>query len=525
MARRLFYFFSVTALATVLACSVFWPSAFWALVVIVPLISLGFYDLLQKTHTLKRNFPVIGHGRYLMEMLRPEIQQYFVESNVDGAPYSRELRSVIYQRAKGDVQTIPFGTQRDVYRVGHEWLAHSLAPRPVAVQASRVKIGGLTCTQPYEASHLNVSAMSYGSLGKNAILALNQGARLGGFFHNTGEGGVSPYHLAPGGDLVWQIGTGYFGCRNSVGGFDPERFRAQSVHPHIKMIEIKISQGAKPAHGGILPGRKVNTEIAAIRGVPVGQDVDSPAAHSAFSTPIELLEFVSLLRNLSNGKPIGFKICVGQREQFLAVCKAMLETDILPDFITVDGAEGGTGAAPVEFSNSVGEPLREGLLFVHNALVGTGLRDKIRVIAAGKVATGFHLLRLMALGADLCNAARAMMFALGCIQARRCNTNECPVSIATTDPLLDSGLDVEGKARRVARYHHDTLHAFRELIAAAGLDLPNEIRPHHIQHRVAHNQVQSYAEIYEYLKPRALIDGPVPESFQNAWNLASAKRF
>lgn len=525
MARRMFYAISVLALVVVFGGGWFWPPIFWMLVVVLPLIALGVYDLLQKTHTLKRNFPVIGHGRYLMEMLRPEIQQYFVESNVDGTPYSRELRSVIYQRAKGDMQTIPFGTQRDVYRVGYEWLSHSLAPRPVAAQETRVRIGGAACTQPYEASHLNISGMSYGSLGKNAILALNQGAQRGGFFHNTGEGGVTPYHLTFGGDLVWQIGTGYFGCRNSVGRFDAERFREQSAHPNIKMVEIKISQGAKPAHGGILPGRKVTAEIAAIRGVPVGRDVESPAAHSAFSTPIELLEFVSHLRELSSGKPIGFKLCVGQPWQFLGICKAMLEMGILPDFITVDGAEGGTGAAPVEFSNSVGEPLREGLLFVHNALVGTGLRDSIRVVAAGKVATGFHLLRLMALGADLCNAARAMMFALGCIQARRCNTNECPVGIATTDPLLNSGLDVEDKARRVARYHHDTLRAFLELIAAAGLDSPSELRPHHVYRRVAHNQVKSYAEIYEYLEPHALIDGPVPASFQSAWIRASVKHF
>lgn len=525
MARRLFYVFSAIALGATLALGWFWPPAFWALCVVLPVIALGIHDIRQTAHTLKRNFPVIGHGRYLMEILRPEIQQYFVESNVDGTPYSRELRSVIYQRAKGELQTVPFGTQRDVYRVGYEWLSHSLAPRPVAKEAPRVRVGGRDCTQFYDASYLNISGMSYGALGKNAILALNHGARLGGFLHNTGEGGVSPYHLEPGGDLVWQIGTGYFGCRTSAGEFDAELFRVQSQHPSIKLIEIKLSQGAKPAHGGILPGRKVDAEIAAIRGVRIGEDIYSPPAHSAFATPIGLLEFVARLRDLSGGKPVGFKLCIGQRWQFLGICKAMLETGIKPDFITVDGAEGGTGAAPIEFANSVGTPLREGVLFAHNALVGVGLRDEIRIIAGGKITTGFHILRLLALGADFCNAGRAMLFALGCIQARRCNSNTCPVGVTTTDPTLNSGLDVEDKAARVARYQRETVHAFLELVGAAGLDSPREIRPHHVNRRVAHNQVQNYAELYEYLAPRALVDGPVPDSFRNAWQLADPTHF
>ena len=386
-------------------------------------------------------------------------------------------------------------------------------------------IGGPDCAQPYEASHLNISAMSYGSLSSRAILSLNGGAREGGFFHNTGEGGVSPYHLEPGGDLCWQIGTGYFGCRADDGGFDPDRFVESATLPTVKLIEIKLSQGAKPAHGGILPGAKVTSEIASIRGVPIGEAVLSPAAHRAFDTPRGLCLFIQQLRELSGGKPIGFKLCVGQPTEFLALCKAMVETRITPDFISVDGGEGGTGAAPLEFSNSVGMPLREGLVFVHNTLVATGLRDRIRLIASGKVTTGFHIIRNLALGADLCASARAMMFALGCIQARRCNNNDCPVGVATQDPRLIGGLTVEDKAPRVERYHRQTVRAFLELLGAAGLSHPSEIRPHHVMRRISTNDVRHYGELYRFLAPGVLMDPTFEGPFAAHWAAADPDQF
>jgi len=417
MVRKIFFTLAILLPTLVALLSIWWPSVLWLLLVIGPLILLGLYDVIQTRHALLRIYPVIGHGRYVMEDVRPEIQQYFVESNINGTPFSREFRSIIYQRAKGDLDTRAFGTQRNVNRVGYEWMNHSLAPKPVEKVEHRVSIAGDDCTQPYEASHLNISAMSFGSLSRNAILALNSGAQIGGFAHNTGEGGLSQYHLEPGGDLIWQIGTGYFGCRNRNGQFDADKFKERSRHTAVKMIEIKLSQGAKPAHGGILPKEKLTPEIAEIRGVSLGHDVISPPTHSTFSTPVGLLEYVKQLRELSGGKPTGFKLCIGYRSEFLAICKAMLETGILPDFITVDGAEGGTGAAPLELTNSVGMPMRDGLRFVHNALQGTGLRSKIRIIAAGKIVTAFHMFRTIALGADLCNVARPMMIALGCIQS------------------------------------------------------------------------------------------------------------
>ena len=501
-----------------------WPPVLYALVILVPLFLLGLRDSLQRKRALLRNYPIIGRGRYLLEEFRPEIQQYFVETNIEGKPFSREFRSVVYQRAKGALQTHPFGTQREVYNEGYEWMNHSLAPKHAPDKEPRVEIGAGRCKQPYMASHLNISAMSYGSLSKNAILALNKGAKAGGFCHNTGEGGVSPHHLSPGGDLTWQIGTGYFGCRTEAGAFSPERFKDRSQLPSVKMIEIKLSQGAKPAHGGILPAAKVTKEVAEIRGVPLGEDVLSPPGHSTFHSPKSLLEFIAQLRELSGGKPVGFKLCVGRRAEFLSICKAMLESDIRPDFITVDGAEGGTGAAPLEFANSVGTPLREGLLFVHNALVGCGLRKDIRVIASGKIVTGFHMIRAMALGADLCNSARAMMFAIGCIQARRCNQNDCPVGVATGNPALGAALDVDDKAERVARYHSETIFAFLELIGAAGLDSPDQIAPEHVYRRVAHNKIQNYPTLFNYLKPGELL-GAVPVSWRQDWQLASAEHF
>jgi len=526
MVRKIFFLAAIVVPVAIGAAAMRWPAVLWLFVIVGPLILLGIHDVIQCKHALLRIYPVIGHGRYLMEEIRPEIQQYFVESNINGAPFSREFRSIVYQRAKGDLDTRAFGTQRDVNRVGYEWMNHSLAPLPVVEVEPRVLVGGSDCKKPYAASHLNISAMSFGSLGRTSILALNEGAQLGGFAHNTGEGGISHYHLQPGGDLFWQIGTGYFGCRNSDGQFDPGAFEEQSQHEAVKMIEIKLSQGAKPAHGGILPKEKLTPEIAEIRGVSLGHDVISPPAHTAFSTPIGLLEFVARLRELSGGKPVGFKLCIGFHTEFLAICKAMLETHILPDFITVDGAEGGTGAAPLELTNSVGMPMRDGLRFVHNALQGAGLRDSIRIIAAGKIVTAFHMFSTMALGADLCNAARSMMLALGCIQARRCNTNTCPAGIATQDPARYLGVDVKDKAHRVAEYHRATIRAFLELLAGAGLADPREIHSHQVLRRIDPFTIKHFDEIYPTLDRDALLDNSTrPASWRDDWTAAIAERW
>jgi len=458
-------------------------------------------------------------------MIRPEIQQYFVESNIDGTPVNREFRSIIYQRAKGQLDTLPFGTQWDVYAVGYEWIYHSLNPKKVAPENARILVGGEETKKPYSCSILNISAMSFGSLGKNAIQALSRGAQLGGFAHNTGEGGLSKYHLQGGGDLIWQVGTGYFGCCKEPGVFDPEKFKEKSDCNQVKMIELKISQGAKPSHGGILPGAKVNEEIALARSVPVGLDVISPPTHSAFHSPIGLLTFVQTLRELSGGKPVGFKMCIGQPHEVLGICKAMVETKILPDFITIDGSEGGTGAAPLEFSNSLGMPLREGLMFVHNALTGIGVRAKIKLFAAGKIFTGFHMFRAMALGADACYSARGMMISIGCIQARCCNNNRCPTGIATTDPQRTSALDIQDKAPRVANYHKETVQAFMELLGAAGLTSPKEIMPHHIVRRMDHHVVKPYDQLFEFIEEGSLISGSPPKSFQRWWSDARTDRF
>ncbi len=477
----------------------FFPLFLWTLPVVGPLLAIAFYDYFQSKHTVRRNFPLLGHFRYLFESIRPEINQYFVESNTDGMPFNRELRSLAYQRAKGDVDTLPFGTQRDVYQEGYEWVNHSLHPVSVDPKNLRVTIGGPDCLQPYSASLFNISAMSFGALSKNAILALSSGARQGNFYHNTGEGSVSPYHLQGGGDLVYQIGTGYFGCRDESGNFSAEKFKEVVKNPQIKMIEIKLSQGAKPGHGGILPAKKLSLEIASIRGVPMGKDVLSPPGHRAFKNAKELCYFIRELRNLSSGKPIGFKLCLGIESEFTELCLAMIETHITPDFITVDGAEGGTGAAPLEFSNSVGTPLREGLTFVRNALVGYGLKDKIKIIASGKVITAFDVLRNLALGADLCNSARGMMLALGCIQALRCNTNKCPVGIATQDSELSDGLNVPDKAQRVSHFHFETMHSIAEMMGAMGIDSTLKMTPRLIQRRTA-TGIKNYEEIYNFVK-------------------------
>ena len=523
-ARTIFVTTSTAAAVGIVVSSYFWPAAWYGALIAGPIVLLGTVDMLQTRRAIRRNFPVIGHIRYLFEMIRPEIQQYFVESDIDGRPFNREERSLVYQRAKGALDTLPFGTQRDVYASGYEWINHSIVPVEPLDASPRVMIGEGRCEKPYYASIFNISAMSFGALSGNAIEALNRGALEGGFAHNTGEGSISPHHLR-GGDLIWQIGTGYFGCRYADGGFDPDQFTERAGLESVKMIEIKISQGAKPGHGGILPAAKITPEVAKIRGVPMGADVISPPAHSTFSTPIGLLEFVTKLRELSGGKPVGFKLCVGKRREFLSICKAMLETGLAPDFITVDGGEGGTGAAPFEFSNRLGCPLVDGLTFVHNALVGIGLRDQIKVFASGKVASGFGLARLLALGADVCYAARSMMLSIGCVQARKCNNNECPVGVATQNPALTAGLDVETKSIRVARYHQETIHAAVDLMAAAGLTSPVDLRPWHVIRRVSQLETLHYGEIFEYLESGALLQNESPASFARAWQSASASTF
>lgn len=524
--RNLFIIGMTGAIILTLAAGIFWQWVWWIAAIFIMLALVGVSDMLQRKHTLLRIYPIIGHLRFIFEDIRPEIQQYFVESNLDGRPVSREYRSLVYQRAKGARDTRPFGTQFDVYRTGYEWTTHSLAPRPLHLQEERVIFGGTACNQPYTASHLNISAMSFGALSKTAILALNQGAKAGNFAHNTGEGGLSPYHLQGGADLIWQIGTGYFGCRTLDGKFDPKLFAENASHDAVKMIEIKLSQGAKPGHGGILPAGKITPEIAAIRHVPLGQDVISPPSHSAFSTPTGLLEFVAQLRELSGGKPIGFKLCIGYSSEFFAICKAMLATGITPDFITIDGSEGGTGAAPVEFTNSVGTPLRDGLILAHNALRGIGLRSQMRLIASGKIMSAFHMFRVMALGADTVNSARAMMFALGCIQARKCDSNTCPTGIATQNPMYYNALDVVQKSKRVTRYHEEMIRNLMELVAITGLDSTDEIQPHHVYRRVSNETTKTYAHIYPMIPEGSLLsEKDVPPAMLNSWRQADATRW
>jgi glutamate synthase domain-containing protein 2 len=507
--RKLFIIGSVVITALILVWAYFWIDALIALVIVAPFIYMGIADMIQTRQSIRRNFPLFGRLRYVFEDLRPKIQQYFVESDTDGAPINRNERSVIYQRAKKQIDTIPFGTQLNVYSEGYEWMTHSIAPLDHhKIDASpRVIFGGSKCKQPYAASVLNVSAMSFGSLSGNAIESLNAGAKIGGFAHNTGEGGISPQHLKNGGDLIWQVGTGYFGARDESGNFSADAFVKNATRPQVKMIEIKLSQGAKPGHGGILPGKKNTPEIAAIRLVKAGTTVFSPPFHSAFTTPMELIKFVEKLRELSGGKPVGFKLCIGRKSEFLGICKAMVQANSYPDFITIDGGEGGTGAAPPEFSNFVGMPLLDALAFADDALRGFAIRDQMRLIASGKVLTGFHILRAMALGADTCNSARAMMMALGCIQALECNKNTCPTGVATQDPILVKGLVVEDKKVRVANFQKHTVDSFVELMAAAGIASPELIDRTHVYRRVFMNMVKTYEEIYPPVPEGCLLDG------------------
>lgn len=523
--RQLFVYFSVCSVLTLTLGQLYVPLVAWMWLILAPILILGWYDMLQRDHSILRNFPVLGHFRFLFELIRPEIYQYFVESDTDGVPFDRDTRSLVYQRAKDVRDTVPFGTKEDVYEVGYEWVNHSMAPVHNAPEDMRVTIGGPDCTQPYSASLLNISAMSYGALSKNAILALSGGAKKGNFAHNTGEGGISPYHYQGGADLIWQIGTGYFGCRTEDGNFSDELFEAKANSDQVKMIELKLSQGAKPGHGGILPAAKLTPEIAEIRHVPMGADVNSPPGHRVFDSPRGLLDFIAKLRRLSNGKPVGFKLCVGKRREFLAVCKAMVETELTPDFIVVDGGEGGTGAAPLEFSNHIGAPLVEGLIFVHNALVGYGLRDRISVIASGKVTSGFDLLKRLALGADACYSARSMMLALGCIQALKCNSNHCPVGVATTNPALMKGLVPSQKSDRVENYHKETIQSLSEMLGAIGLQSPEELRPWHVLHRTSPTETKHYGELYDFLDSGELLQEPLPDDYRRACHAASPDTF
>ncbi|MCF3119225.1 FMN-binding glutamate synthase family protein [Streptomyces arenae] len=518
---------AAAALALVALVSPWW----WSLAgPVLLLLSLGAWDLLQRRHSVLRNYPVVGHLRYLLENIRPEVQQYFVERNYDGRPYDRDVRSIVYERAKGIEGEEPFGTERDLYADGAEFLMPSIAPRPVPKDPPTVRIGGPDCTQPYDMALLNVSAMSFGALSANAVSALNKGAALGGFAQDTGEGGLTRYHLDHGGDLLWEIGTGYFGCRTPDGDFDPDAFARKAAHPHVTCVSLKLSQGAKPGIGGVLPGAKVNAEIAAVREVPEGETVISPPYHRVFSTPRELVRFIARMRELAGGKPAGFKLCVGSRGQVLALCKVMLDEGTTPDFIVVDGAEGGTGAAPLEFADHVGLPLTEGLMTLHNALVGTGLRGRVAVGASGKVATGADIVKRLAIGADYTNAARAMMFAVGCIQAQRCHTNTCPVGVATQDPRRSRALDVADKARRVERFQRATVRGALQIMAAMGVDRPAELHPGMLHRRVAFSgDVRAYSELYEWLAPGQLLDGGTsggaPAGWADDWKRADPDRF
>ena len=522
------YAFVAVLLITVVAGAASLVNPYWLIVAGIAgaLTVLGIYDLSQRHHSLKRNYPILANFRFFFEMIRPEIRQYLLEGDDEKVPFSRAQRSLVYQRAKNVEDKRPFGTELDVYVDGYEWINHSIRPNKIANTDFRISIGGKDCSQPYASSVLNISAMSFGALSANAIRALNTGARLGGFAHDTGEGSISRYHRENGGDLIWELGSGYFGCRTDDGHFDADKFAAQARSPQVKMVELKLSQGAKPGHGGVLPGAKVTPEIAEARGVPMGRDCISPARHSAFSTPLEMLQFIARMRELSGGKPAGFKFALGHPWEFFGLCKAMLESGILPDFIVVDGGEGGTGAAPLEFTDHIGTPLQEALLLVHNTLVGLNLREHIRLGASGKVISAFDLARTLAMGADWCNAARGFMFALGCVQSQSCHTDRCPTGVATQDPRRQRALVVEDKSQRVFHFHHNTLHALGELVGAAGLSHPNELRPRHIVRRVTGNEIRLMSNLYKFLQPGELLANPSAHAvYEMYWPLASAHNF
>ncbi len=522
--RKNFVIVSTILLITTLALSIFLDGKWYPFFAIVLLLTiLGYYDMTQKKHSIMRLYPIFGRLRYFMEDLRPKIYQYFIESDTDGRPINRIDRNTIYQRSKKESDTMPFGTQMDVYSEGYEWSCHSIAPKHFKEMDHdpRVVFGNRDCLQPYNASIYNISAMSYGSLSANAIEALNAGAKIGNFAHNTGEGGLSPYHLKHGGDIIWQIGTGYFGCRTKDGNFDAELFTEKATLPNVKMIELKISQGAKPGHGGILPAIKNTEEIAKIRHIEPHTVVESPPYHKAFNTPKEMVLFIKKLRDLSGGKPVGFKLCIGYKSEFISICQAMIELDIYPDFITIDGGEGGTGAAPQEFSNYMGAPLLDGLAFAHNILRGLNIRNHMKLIASGKIVTGFHIFRALALGADTCNTGRAMMMAVGCIQALLCNTNKCPTGVATQDPALAIGLVVSDKKQRVANFHEGTVKSFIELLGAAGLDNMDNLTRAHIYRRISLNEMSTFEEIFPSITLGDMSNGKIPARYITDFKLAN----
>lgn len=526
--RPKFIVISSVSLLITLALAIFLnPNWYVFFGIVLILTVLGYYDIFQTRHTIMRNFPLIGRLRYVMEEVRPKMYQYFIESDIDGRPFNRVDRSTVYQRAKKVRDTIPFGTQLDLYAEGYEWICHSIAPKPFDTlnHDPRVIIGNKDCKQPYSASILNISAMSFGALSSNAVEALNGGAKIGNFAHNTGEGGLSDYHLKHGGDLIWQIGTGYFGCRTEEGEFNPELFAEKAKHENVKMIELKLSQGAKPGHGGILPASKNSEEIAKIRHIKPHTKVMSPPFHSAFDNPMEMVQFIQKLRDLTEGKPIGFKLCIGHKSEFISICQAMVDQDIYPDYIAVDGGEGGTGAAPPEFSNYVGAPLIDGLDFVHNILNGMGIRKHIKIIASGKITSAFHVARAIALGADMCYQARANKMALGCIQALLCNTNRCPTGITTQDPKLTVGLVPEEKKIRVANYHETTIKNFVELLGATGLDEAKNLSRSHIYRRISLNEMITYEELFPSIKTGSMLNGEIPEKYKLDFAFADKTRW
>jgi glutamate synthase domain-containing protein 2 len=515
----------VLVAASLTVAALLWSAWWWVLAVpLIALALLAIYDVAQRRHSILRNYPIVGHLRFLLEKMRPELQQYFIERNYDGRPFDRDTRTVIYERAKGIHGEQAFGTEREVNQVGYEWVLHSSAPAEPPKEQPRVRIGGPDCSKPYDMALLNVSAMSFGALSANALRALNAGAARGGFAHDTGEGGLTEYHLENKGDLIWEIGSGYFGARTKDGHFDPKMFADKAAHEQVKCVSLKLSQGAKPGIGGVLPAAKVTKEIAEARGVPQGEKCVSPAAHKVFHTPRELVRFIARMRELADGKPTGFKLCVGYRHELLAICKAMAEEQITPDFIVIDGSEGGTGAAPLEYEDHVGTPLTDGLIMMHNALVGTGLRDRVKLGASGKVATGTDLVKRLVQGADYTNAARAMMMAVGCIQAQKCHTNECPVGVATQDPRRARALDVADKTERVFRYQQATVAQAQQMIASLGLAGPHELHPAMLMRRIDHVRTASYADLYDWLEPGQLFHEP-PQDWRDDWNAASPDTF
>lgn len=524
MIRRLYFISSIASLLLIGILAFFWPPVLYFLIVVAPLIILGLFDL-RSTHNVLRIYPVIGHLRYMFEFIRPEIQQYFVATNVSGRPYNRELRTLVYQRAENAEDTHPFGTEHDILNPGYEFTRHAMLVKQVPDNAGRVTVGGPECKQPYNASRINVSAMSFGAISANAVLAINLGAKLGNFAQNTGEGSLSSHHLKEGGDIIWQIASGYFGCRTLDGDFDEHVFKEKANIPSVKMIEIKLSQGAKPSHGGVLPATKITPEIAEIRGVPMGKDCMSPASHKTFSTPEGLMQFVQKLRELSDGKPIGFKLCIGKPSDFMGICKAMIKTGIKPDFITVDGAEGGTGAAPLEYTNRFGLPINEGLAFVHNVLVGANLRDEIKIIASGKVATGFDMVMKKALGADMCNLARPFMFSIGCIQALKCNTNLCPTGVTSQDPKRYQAIVPKHKAEHVRHYHHNTMKSFLDMVGAMGYEHPDELHPGAIRYRIHEGNSVPFSDLFDYLEPGNLLSKDIHPRYKVYWENSAAEQF